>query len=180
MEIKQKKPVLLKKMATRGPRIQALWHLPWLVFLFSTTRVFCASTSKVPRLGVHGPYGARNHHGKVKVQSLAPSDQEFRTFYYNQTLDHFNYRPESYKTFQHRYVVSFKYWRGPDTMAPIFVYLGEESSLNDDLGYIGILSDNAARFGALQVYIEVSRIIIFSGEFDLFFLLKCSFFGFRD
>jgi lysosomal Pro-X carboxypeptidase len=45
---------------------------------------------------VHGPYGARNHHGKVKVQSLAPSDQEFRTFYYNQTLDHFNYRPESY------------------------------------------------------------------------------------
>ncbi|KAL9351402.1 hypothetical protein Peur_054082 [Populus x canadensis] len=110
-------------MATRGPRIQALWHLPWLVFLFSTTRVFCASTSKVPRLGVHGPYGARNHHGKVK----------------------------------HRYVVSFKYWRGPDTMAPIFVYLGEESSLNDDLGYIGILSDNAARFGALQVYIEIMQ-----------------------
>jgi hypothetical protein len=65
-------------------------------------------------------------------------------------------------------------------MAPIFAYLGEESSLNDDLGSIGILSDNVARFGALQVYIEVSRIISFSGEFDLFFLLKCSLFGFRD
>jgi hypothetical protein len=26
----------------------------------------------------------------------------------------------------------------------------------------------------------VSRIISFSGEFDLFFLLKCSLFGFRD
>ncbi|KAH8501837.1 hypothetical protein H0E87_016565 [Populus deltoides] len=39
-------------------------------------------------------------------------------------------------------------------MAPIFAYLGEESSLNDDLGSIGNLSDNVARFGALQVYIE--------------------------
>ncbi|KAJ6432951.1 hypothetical protein OIU84_020067 [Salix udensis] len=141
-------------MATRGPRIQAQWHLPWLFFLCSITCVLCVSPSKVPRLGVRGPYGARNHDGEVKLQSLASSHQKFRTFYYNQTLDHFNYRPESYKTFHQRYVLSFKHWRGPNTMAPIFVYLGEESSLNDDLGYIGILSDNAARFGALQVYIE--------------------------
>ncbi|KAJ6720184.1 PROTEASE S28 PRO-X CARBOXYPEPTIDASE-RELATED [Salix viminalis] len=136
-------------MATRGPRIQAPWHLPWLFFLCSVTCVLCVSPSKVPRLGVR-----EITMEKLKLQSLASSHQKFRTFYYNQTLDHFNYRPESYKTFQHRYVLSFKHWRGPNTMAPIFVYLGEESSLNDDLGYIGILSDNAARFGALQVYIE--------------------------
>jgi lysosomal Pro-X carboxypeptidase len=39
---------------------------------------------------VQGPSGARNHHGKVKVDSLASSDQVFKTFYYNQTLDHFD------------------------------------------------------------------------------------------
>jgi len=55
-------------------------------------------------------------------------------------------------------------------MAPIFAYLGEESSLNDDLGSIGILSDNVARFGALQVYIEVSRKIL--REIHLSFRLK--------
>ena len=41
--------------------------------------------------------------------------------------------------------------------APILAYLGEESSLDDDLDGIGWLSDNAHRFDALQVYIEVSR-----------------------
>jgi hypothetical protein len=55
-------------------------------------------------------------------------------------------------------------------MAPIFAYLGEESSLNDDLGSIGILSDNVARFGVLQVYIEVSRKIL--REIHLSFRLK--------
>ena len=41
--------------------------------------------------------------------------------------------------------------------APILAYLGEESSLDDDLDGIGWLSDNAHRFDALKVYIEVSR-----------------------
>ncbi|KAJ6901744.1 hypothetical protein NC651_019495 [Populus alba x Populus x berolinensis] len=31
-------------------------------------------------------------------------------------------------------------------MAPIFAHLGEESSLNDDLGSIGILSDNQLQY----------------------------------
>ncbi|KAK9187227.1 hypothetical protein WN944_018619 [Citrus x changshan-huyou] len=37
---------------------------------------------------------------------------------------------------------------------PILACLGEESSLDDDLGGIGWLTDNAHRFKALQVYIE--------------------------
>ncbi|KAH9704176.1 prolylcarboxypeptidase-like protein [Citrus sinensis] len=38
--------------------------------------------------------------------------------------------------------------------APILAYLGEESSLDDDHGGIGWLTDNAHRFKALEVYIE--------------------------
>ena len=41
--------------------------------------------------------------------------------------------------------------------APILAYLGEESSLDDDHGGIGWLTDNAHRFKALEVYIEVSK-----------------------
>jgi len=36
----------------------------------------------------------------------------FKKFYYNQTLDHFNFMPERYTTFQPKYVINFKYWGG--------------------------------------------------------------------
>ncbi|GLT51281.1 hypothetical protein SLA2020_247010 [Shorea laevis] len=80
------------------------------------------------------------------------SSKEFQTFYYNQTLDHFNYRPESYTKFQQRYVMNFQYWGGPN--APILAYLGAESSIDSDLAVVGFLNDTAPRFKALQVFIE--------------------------
>ncbi|CAK9150485.1 unnamed protein product [Ilex paraguariensis] len=79
---------------------------------------------------------------------------DFRTFFYTQTLDHFNYRPESYTTFKQRYVINSKYWGGANESAPIFVYLGSEAPLDRDLNSIGFLTDNAAHFKALLVYIE--------------------------
>ncbi|KAK6936131.1 Peptidase S28 [Dillenia turbinata] len=88
-----------------------------------------------------------------EVVSETLSD-DFQTFYYTQTLDHFNYKPESYKTFQQRYVINFKYWGGSNAGAPIFAYMGAEAPLDDDLEGIGFLNDNAPRFNALQVYIE--------------------------
>jgi lysosomal Pro-X carboxypeptidase len=76
-------------------------------------------------------------------------------FYYTQTLDHFNYKPESYTTFRQRYVIDFRYWGGANTSAPIFVFFGAEEDLDDDLDAIGFLSDNAPHFKALLIYIEV-------------------------
>lgn len=140
-------------MAARAPRLLlALW-LPWLLLLLSTKSVV---STKIPRLGVHGGLNARNPGSN---QALAAAE-EFQTFYYHQTLDHFNYRPESYKTFRQRYIMSFKHWRGANASAPILAYLGEESSLDADIGSIGFLTENAARFGALLVYIEVGGWLI--------------------
>ncbi|KAK9184022.1 hypothetical protein WN943_024367 [Citrus x changshan-huyou] len=41
-----------------------------------------------------------------------------------------------------------------DANAPIFVYLGAEGPLDGDISIINFLTDNAARFNALLVYIE--------------------------
>ncbi|KAF8034741.1 hypothetical protein BT93_C0909 [Corymbia citriodora subsp. variegata] len=83
--------------------------------------------------------------------------EDFQTFFYNQTLDHFNYRPESYTAFKQRYVINSKYWGGAKSSAPIFVYLGAEEPIDGDIAAIEFLPDNAAQFRALLVYIEVHR-----------------------
>ncbi|XP_022730956.1 lysosomal Pro-X carboxypeptidase-like [Durio zibethinus] len=88
------------------------------------------------------------------IVSSASVSEDLRTFYYPQTLDHFNYKPESYSTFQQRYVMNFKYWGGANASAPILAYLGAEAPLDGDLAVIGFLNDNAIRFNALLVYIE--------------------------
>ncbi|XVF46808.1 hypothetical protein PTKIN_Ptkin03bG0058100 [Pterospermum kingtungense] len=82
--------------------------------------------------------------------SSAPVSEDLQTFYYPQTLDHFNYRPESYTTFQQRYVMNFKHWGAANASAPILAYLGAEAPLDGDLAVIGFLSDTATTFNALQ------------------------------
>ncbi|XVE79346.1 hypothetical protein DITRI_Ditri14bG0050900 [Diplodiscus trichospermus] len=89
-----------------------------------------------------------------ELLSSAEDSKDIQTFYYPQTLDHFNYRPESYTTFQQRYMMNFKYWGGASASAPILVYFGAESSLDGAPAAIGFLNDNAIRFNALLVYIE--------------------------
>lgn len=107
---------------------------------------------KVPRLN---PTGGVTHEDIHTWPASLPA-ADFKTFFYTQTLDHFNYRPESYTTFQQRYVVNSKYWGGGSNIgAPILAYLGAEAPLDDDLNVIGFLSDNAVHFNALLVYIEV-------------------------
>ncbi|KAF8396468.1 hypothetical protein HHK36_018091 [Tetracentron sinense] len=135
-------------MAITAPRFSLLW-LPWLLLLLTT--YVSATLLKPPRLGVlRETTGRRIPDGKSSSSIL----KDYQTFFYNQTLDHFNYRPESFTTFKHRYVVNFKYWGGANSSAPIFVYLGEEAPLDYDVGGIGFLPENAPRFNALIVYIE--------------------------
>uniref|UniRef100_A0A2C9UN91 Lysosomal Pro-X carboxypeptidase n=1 Tax=Manihot esculenta TaxID=3983 RepID=A0A2C9UN91_MANES len=91
---------------------------------------------------------------RLPETSGASLSDDFQTFYYTQTLDHFNYRPESYTTFKQRYLINFKYWGGANVSAPIFAYLGAEAPIEYDLAFVGFLTENAAQFGALVVYIE--------------------------
>lgn len=84
--------------------------------------------------------------------------EEVGTFYYTQRLDHFNYRPDSYATFQQRYMINSKHWAGPNTSAPIFAYLGAEAPVDEDMTIVGFLREHAPQFNALVVYIEVCNI----------------------
>jgi len=100
---------------------------------------------------------------------------DFETFFFDQTLDHFSYTPQSYATFKQRYFIDCRYWGGANSSAPIFVYLGPESKLDGAPTSIGFLRDNAAQFQALLVYIEVAHLtstIFFWGPcMDAFFCL---------
>lgn len=102
------------------------------------------STYSPLRLGVYDPDG--EHPDQNQNVST-----DFETFYYKQTLDHFNYNPESYAMFNQKYMINTKYWGGaPRHMAPIFVYLGAEAPLTT--GHL--LADLAQEFRALLLFIE--------------------------
>ncbi|KAL8237098.1 hypothetical protein R6Q59_018179 [Mikania micrantha] len=79
---------------------------------------------------------------------------EYEVYNYTQTLDHFNFKVESYTTFQQRYVVVRKYWGGPTSNSPIFLYTGEESDVIGDVEYLGFPWTLASHFNALLVYVE--------------------------
>jgi len=110
---------------------------------------------KIPRLGTWRRSKEREAQMSSSSSDLGDDHDHLKTFYYTQRLDHFNYRPDSYHTFQQRYIIDFKYWGGPKSSAPIFAFFGAEGPVDDDIHYVGFLRDNAPQFSALIVYIEV-------------------------
>ncbi|KAL3718218.1 hypothetical protein ACJRO7_003365 [Eucalyptus globulus] len=127
--------------------------LSWLSLIIS----FILSSASIsgrkldtPTLSLHREHNLRD--SKHAVSASVANDYE--TFFFNQTLDHFNYRPESYTAFKQRYLINSNYWGGANYSAPIFVYLGAESPIDGEPTTIGFLTDNAAQFKALLVYIE--------------------------
>ncbi|XP_039159599.1 lysosomal Pro-X carboxypeptidase-like [Eucalyptus grandis] len=117
----------------------------------------CAATKKnldgyyIPKLSVFHPTFIQDPTWAVQTSI---SSKDFRTFFYNQTLDHFNYRPESYTTFKQRYIINSKYWGGANASAPIFAFLGDEEPIDSGTTGAGFMTDNAAEFKALLVYIH--------------------------
>ncbi|CAK7332105.1 unnamed protein product [Dovyalis caffra] len=94
----------------------------------------------------------RKHSGSSSVSvNVLPG---FELYNYTQTLDHFNFKPESYATFQQRYILNYQYRGGANSSSPIFVYLGAEIDVTQNLD-LSII-DLAARFKGLLLYIEVS------------------------
>ncbi|XP_054792134.1 uncharacterized protein LOC129297810 [Prosopis cineraria] len=105
----------------------------------------------IPRLGISRKIDKQH---KPQISSGLKLAEDLRTFYYTQTLDHFNYRPDSYATFRQRYMINSNYWAGPNSSAPIFTYLGAEEPVDDDINVVGFLRENAPQFNALIVYVE--------------------------
>ncbi|XP_059639257.1 uncharacterized protein LOC132281578 [Cornus florida] len=123
-----------------------------LLSLISSIINVSAQLYKMPRLD-HYFRGERGREFQTQAEAKIPKD--FKTFFYPQTLDHFNYQPESYTTFNQKYMINSKYWGGAKKNAPIFVYLGlEEPLTGETFGYSGFLIENAPRFKALLIYIE--------------------------
>ncbi|XP_043699783.1 lysosomal Pro-X carboxypeptidase-like [Telopea speciosissima] len=129
-----------------------------LFFLFLLLFITYVSATGRSRLGVVKRRTREKNHNHVfntnGSNDLSSIFKDLKIFNYTQTLDHFNYRDESYNTFRQKYVINFKHWGGANSSSPIFVYLGAESALDDDLGFIGFLNNNAPRFKALVLYIE--------------------------
>ncbi|KAL4560826.1 hypothetical protein LXL04_032981 [Taraxacum kok-saghyz] len=122
----------------------------WLLIatFFTSRTMSMGSPNRTPRLS---PIDQRLRDPNTVLASVS-SDHE--TFFYNQTLDHFNYQPKSYTTFPQRYVINSKWWGGAHTNAPIFAYFGAEGPIDQDINILGFFPENAPRFNALLVYIE--------------------------
>ncbi|KAK2364953.1 lysosomal Pro-X carboxypeptidase [Trifolium repens] len=116
-----------------------MW-LPLILLVYLTT----AHSFLIPRLS------------RLRGKTLAETNtnRDIKTFYYKQVLDHFNYLPQSYRTFQQRYFINFKYWGGANSTAPIFVCFGGEAAIDSVPDTIGFMTENAEKFKALLVYIE--------------------------
>ncbi|XP_011005222.1 PREDICTED: lysosomal Pro-X carboxypeptidase-like isoform X2 [Populus euphratica] len=147
-----KKPSKLAIQMHRAMVFQSLFLLQLLLLFFLTTATATAKRlHTIPRLSPIGPRVWLDHPDQILGESVR---EDLETFFYNQTLDHFNYRPESYDTFLQRYLINSKYWGGANACAPILVYLGAEAPIDEDLDVIGFLVDTAAEFSSLLVYVE--------------------------
>nr|GMD20819.1 lysosomal Pro-X carboxypeptidase-like [Ipomoea batatas] len=82
------------------------------------------------------------------------NNQLYDTKYFTQIVDHFTFTPQSYHTFQQRYLINDTYWGGAKKMAPIFVYMGGEADIELSAQNTGFMFDYAPNFNALLVFIE--------------------------
>ncbi|ONH95988.1 hypothetical protein PRUPE_7G100400 [Prunus persica] len=100
--------------------------------------------------------GARFPSSLITPEKVSASAQNklYRTKYFTQILDHFNFYPKSYQTFQQRYLISDTFWGGAKNNAPIFVYTGNEGNIEWFAQNVGFLYETAPHFKALVVFIE--------------------------
>ncbi|KAF8098883.1 hypothetical protein N665_0256s0014 [Sinapis alba] len=118
-----------------------------LVFSILSPCFVSLTHSKVARLGISP--------ATRPTETVDASDNsDLKFFYYDQNLDHFTFTPESYQTFQQRYIINAKHWAGSKANAPILAFLGEEASIEADLYDVGFFQDSGPRLKALLVYIE--------------------------
>ena len=144
-----------------------------LIFLFFltakiTSNPICAFARNPGTAG----FGVVNVRERTMNKNYEEVEAEFVTKFYTQTLDHFNYKPESYTTFQQKYIVNFKYWGGAKTSSPIFVYTGDEQPITNVVLSVGFMLDLASRFNGLLLYIEVGILRSFFTKLFLIFIMK--------
>lgn len=140
-------------------RVNFFQLYPLLLLLLLLPFIFLQTVSSFShKIPILSPYNKealilRNpDHHSLDASTIS---NDFKTYFYKQTIDHFNFAPQSYATFRQRYVVNSNHWAGPNSTSPIFAYLGAEEAIDGELSSIGFLGDNAPSFNSLSVYIEV-------------------------
>lgn len=123
-------------------------HRAALLFLFFLPPFFHACNATAA--------GLRQPKWRRELETYSGSGL-YETRYFTQTLDHFNFNPQSYAKFQQRYLVNHTYWGGKGS--PIFVYTGNEGRIELFAKNTGFMFDIAPSFKALLVFIEVSTIL---------------------
>nr|GMC90388.1 lysosomal Pro-X carboxypeptidase-like [Ipomoea batatas] len=88
------------------------------------------------------------------TKTTTNNNQLYDTKYFTQILDHFTFTPQSYQTFQQRYLINGTYWGGAKNRSPIFVYMGGEADVELFAHNTGFMFDYAPHFNALLVFIE--------------------------
>jgi len=105
------------------------------------------------RFVMRDPAAFKSSRGKarsVEAASLPP----YKTFYFEQLLDHFDFTND--KTFQQRYLVCDSFLKGGKLTAttPVFLYTGNEGDIVNFYENTGFMFDTAPQYGALIVFIE--------------------------
>ncbi|CAI0462616.1 unnamed protein product [Linum tenue] len=131
-------------------------YLPlFLLFVFTKSQPASAIAPRFPSsiLRSHN-----NLHSPAFISASLDANhnpqQLYREEFFTQVLDHFTYTPQSYQTFQQRYLVNDTYWGGAKNKAPIFVYTGNEGGIEWFARNTGFMFDVAPHFNALLVFIE--------------------------
>ncbi|KAK7267031.1 hypothetical protein RIF29_19695 [Crotalaria pallida] len=93
-------------------------------------------------------------HPELQLSSASSEKTLYKTKFFTQILDHFNFNPQSYQTFQQRYLINNTYWGGAQKKAPIFVYTGNEGNIEWFTQNTGFMFEKAPHFKAFLVFIE--------------------------
>ena len=93
---------------------------------------------------------------KLSESLSTTKNKLYKTSYFTQTLDHFNFNPKSYQTFQQRYLINDTFWGGAKNNAPIFVYTGNEGEIEWFAQNTGFMYEIAPHFKALIIFLEVN------------------------
>lgn len=136
--------------------------MAWLLF-FQFLLVLAGQCVIATYPNIAGFGMVRNFMNYSNTSGLPDLPPEIKTYYYAQTLDHFNYNPESYTTFQQKYFVNSKYWGGSNSTSnsPIFVFMGDEANITLVASFDGFINEIASHFNGLIVYIEVCKYMDF-------------------
>lgn len=97
---------------------------------------------------------------ELKQRSHSTKNGLYRTKFFTQILDHFNYNPQSNQTFQQRYLINDTFWGGAKKNAPIFVYTGNEGVIDWFTQNTGFMFETAPYFKALLVFTEVISLFL--------------------